>query len=496
MDLYFGGAEISSHRSLLAKEGVEHVSMSYIGLRRTTKFVRPWVIADRFPEEQKVFLDSGAYTVNKAPDDERYTQAALKDIASHYMAFVQENVDRLTMVTEFDALPLGREWIEGVREDFWDSIPDDKFLPVWHDEFGLDELDRLAQRYSRVAVFSTESGGRDITHTLNGLVQKYGTLLHGVNMSKGADMKAVKWATISTISWLSPSQYGDTIIWTGKELKRYPKKYKDQARRRHRTYLDDHGFNSELIEADDKNEVLRLSLWSWQQAASNGHGPDRANVVSIFGFSDTPEIRQEAGAEVDTQGAETVNSVPTRKVHRQREVVPIPLLSTTGLVDAEDATEKREPLLMVRSDSMRVCEGCFLAKNCPAYEPGSTCAYNIPVEVKSKEQINAVQNALIEIQTQRVLFMKMAEDLEGGAADPNLSNEMDRLQKMIAKKHEMDQDQWSLKIEAKGAAQAGVISRLFGREAGDQMRALPAPVQVEQIAEAMDVEFIEHEDGS
>jgi hypothetical protein len=81
--------------------------------------------------------------------------------------------------------------------------------------------------------------------------------------------------------------------------------------------------------------------------------------------------------------------------------------------------------------------------------------------------------------------MKMAEDMTGGYADPNLSGELDRLQKMIKVKTELEQDSFSVKLEAKGnGAQAGMISRIFGRDAGEQVTSLERPVPADRMIES------------
>lgn len=482
MHLYLGGAEIPGWRTLLNEQGVEHVAMSYMGLRRRIKFTKPWLIADKFPDHQKVFLDSGAYTVNKA-DADAYSQRDLKDIAAHYMSFVQDNLDRVEMVSEFDALPLGRDWINAAREDFWDDIPEDKFLPIWHGG-DLGELDDLAQRYKRVGIVQTALGERNLAPTLNGLVQKYGTLLHGVAMTKPTEMSDIRWDSVASTSWISPSQYGDTIIWTGKELKRYPKKYKDQARRQHRTLFNDKGFDAAAIEADDSKEILRLSIWSWQQQV--------ANLSRHSGLvtppPDSPEtVNTETGeVTVGTPPDEERKAVATRV---ERETVPLPVMglgkTQENYVNDEGERATRDlPLVEIRSASQRICNTCFLKDKCPAFMPNANCAYNIPLELKTKEQYRALQDGLIEMQGARVLFMKMAEDMEGGYADPNLSNEIDRLQKLMAQKHEMEQDSFTLNIQAKGTSgNTGMISRLFGRDAGETAGALPGPVPADRVIE-------------
>jgi hypothetical protein len=47
MRLYFGGAEIGSHRRLLDEYGVKHVALSYMGLRQRTQMKKPWLISEQ-----------------------------------------------------------------------------------------------------------------------------------------------------------------------------------------------------------------------------------------------------------------------------------------------------------------------------------------------------------------------------------------------------------------------------------------------------------------
>jgi hypothetical protein len=490
LDLHFSGAEVPSWKTLLADTGVEHVSLSFMGLRRRVKHTDKWLLAEKFPANQKIFLDSGAYTVNTA-DDDKYTVGQLRDIAAAYIIFVQANIDRIEFASEFDCLALGPEWIKAAREDFWDDLPEDKFLPIWHAESGLEELDHLCQKYARVGIHQTSLGERNLEPTLKALVRQYGTKLHGVAMTKPSVMAAVPWASVASLSWMSPSQYGDTIVFTGKELKRYPKKYKDSARKRHRTLFTSNGFDAQKIEDDDRDEVLRLSIWSWQQLMLH---LDRGEVVT-----NQPNEPDEANAEVPGDAVvmpdtEVRNSVTTVVVPEKRPTTTIPVMGLDTLhekyIDAEDGETKERAvsLVVTRSESMRVCDSCFLSAKCPAFLPGSNCAYNIPITIRTKDQMKSLQDSLIDMQSQRVMFLKMTEDIEGGYADPNLSSEIDRLQKLIKVKTELEQDSFSVKFEAKGTnGQAGIMSRLFGREAGEKARALPQEISADKALVEMDV---------
>lgn len=501
-DLYFGGAEIPGWRTLLGEEGVEHVSLSYMGLRRRVKFSRPWLLADKFPAEQKIFLDSGAYTVNQDTEGERYSVNELKDIAAHYMAFVQQNIDRVEFVSEFDSLALGLEWIKAMREEFYDDLPEGKFLPVWHSDWGLDELERLCQRYPRVGVMQTALGGRNLVPTLNNYARQYGVKFHGIAMTKPDTMAEINWDSVASTSWISPSQYGDTIIWTGRELKRYPKKMKETARKRHRTYLIEHGFDAEAIESDDSRELLRLSIWSWRQVIADlNREPAGPELVTPLVQDIDEVIAENEQTLVGTPTPEMRKPVTT--VTRRRDastLLPVMGLTTVkgSSTDANgQAVETTENLLRVRSESQRMCSSCFLAAKCPAYEAGANCAYSIPITIRTKDEIASLQNSLLEMQTQRVLFARMAEEIEGGYPDPNLSQEVDRLQKMIKVKTELEQDSFTLRVEAKGRGGGegpGIMSRLFGADAGAAARALPAPVQGHDV-EALVIEELGIEDA-
>jgi hypothetical protein len=108
-----------------------------------------------------------------------------------------------------------------------------------------------------------------------------------------------------------------------------------------------------------------------------------------------------------------------------------------------------------------------VAANCPAFKPDTSCAYNLPVEVKSKEQLKGLLTAIIEMQGQRVAFMRMAEELNGGYADPNTSQEMDRLMKLVKSVKELETNKEFIQITASRSSEGGVLSQLFGPKAGN-----------------------------
>ena len=127
------------------------------------------------------------------------------------------------------------------------------------------------------------------------------------------------------------------------------------------------------------------------------------------------------------------------------------------------------------------CNTCFMKDKCPAMRPGQECVYDIPVQVRTPGQLAAVQDALIEMQAQRVLLMRMIEQTEGGYADPNLSAEIQRLWKMMADRGSSS-DTFKLTVEAGGQqASAGMISRIFGSSAGERLSIASEPVDTQTV---------------
>jgi len=126
---------------------------------------------------------------------------------------------------------------------------------------------------------------------------------------------------------------------------------------------------------------------------------------------------------------------------------------------------KEVPVVQSRDTSLRQCDTCFVASNCPAFKPQNMCAFNLPVEVKTKDQLKSLINAIIEMQGQRVAFMRFAEEMNGGYADPNVSQEIDRLFKLIKTTKELDDSREFIRMTVERQGSAGVLSQIFGEKA-------------------------------
>lgn len=479
MKLFFGGGESGEWRPFLAQEGVKYVSMSYVGLTKRLKLVRPWLIADHFPDDTHVLLDSGAFTFNRPPKEgeDPLSEEDAMEMATNYMRFVEANIDRVDAVTEFDCMALGRDWLEAMRHDFYDQLPDDKFIPVWHHESGAAGLDELAAEYNRLGVLKAGVTDQTIPQ-LTSAMSRYGVKLHALGMTKPDMIEAVKWDSVGSLSWIDPSTNGSTIIWVQNKLQWYPAKYKDQARKRHRSYIEQQGFDVGKILDDDRKEVLRLSVWSWQQYMNSLGGPPR---VTPHVTSSLRQNRERGGELVDPHGDSegTRRLLPAARERSSKRLLPV--IGITSTPDDEDPENGSESLLGPSSSTMMRCDTCVIRDVCPEFQPGAECAFELPVDLTSKNQLRHAFDTILALQFKRIARMQMIEELQGGYADQNLSAEMDRFTRMVKVKHDAEKQGISINIEASGDRGTGRISQLFGREVGDAVTALPAAVPTNEV---------------
>lgn len=474
MKIYYGGAEQRTWTTFLNENGVQTVSLSWYGLKRR-RDPRNYRVADEFPEGMKIYLDPGTYSINKSQDT---TQDEAYEMAQDYMDFVDQNIDAIEFAGEFDALVLGRQLLVDLRHQYWENLPGEKWMAVWHSEFGVSSLRELAGRYERVGILQSDGASQDVSSLLRSLAS--GTKFHGIAMTKMDLMQELPLDSVGSTSWLSPTQFGDTFIWDGQEMHRYPKKYKHR-RQEHRAYLRQQGFDTELIEGDNNHELLRLSLWSWEQFSAS----IRPRITSTV--TTEPERHYWESPENSTSSVDTPVPVPgNRELVPRTDRILLPILRTeTQVVIEPDGTEVSRELLRSPSENFLQCDTCYIREQCPMMRAHSSCAYEIPVEIRTSTQLAALQDTLIEIQTQRVLRQNMIEQVEGGFADQKTSEEMDRLQRMIAKKHELGKDRISINIEASsGPGGPGMISRIFGSNAADAVTALPAAIDPGGVLDA------------
>ena len=469
MNIVFMGGEVPSHRTLLTGVGAKHISINYHRLvKRGLPKTKDYILAERFPEDVKIYMDGGGHNVN----DLNMTERELEDYAADYQDFLAINADRITVATELDAKALGQNWINYQRKTFGEEFGLDKYAVVWHQETGHTGLYSLASQFPNVALLGESlEDDTSLSARSRALLSQFSDLeFHGIACAKPDNLRQVPLATASTLSWLSPMMRGETIVWDGTRLVRYQKKQKDQARPRYKAIIERAGLDFDKIMNDDSNEVTRLAIWSYLQLEKSLN----SKLSDNSGERDDPGLAETRGLDPDNRGVE-VRKHSAPKAPEDTITLPVFGVKTKTILEKDENGRdviSDVPVLNSTQTSFRQCNSCFVAANCPAFEPNSSCKFSLPVEVKTKDQLKGLLNAVIEMQGARVAFARFAEELNGGYPDPNTGQEIDRLFKLVGQMKELEENKEFIRITAERQTSGGVLAALFGDKA-NTLRELP-----------------------
>ena len=462
MNIVFMGGEVPSHRTLLTGVGAKHISINYHRLvKRGLPKTKDYILAERFPEDVKIYLDGGGHNIN----DLNMTERELEDYAADYQDFLAINADRITMATELDAKALGQNWINYQRKTFGEEFGLDKYAVVWHQETGHTGLYSLASQFPNVALLGESlEDDTSLSARSRALLSQFPDLeFHGIACAKPDNLRQVPLTTASTLSWLSPMMRGETIVWDGTRLVRYQKKQKDQARPRYKAIIERAGLDFDKIMNDDSNEVTRLAIWSYLQLEKSLN----SKLSDHSGGMDDPGLAETRGLDPDNRGVE-VRKHSAPKAPEDTITLPVFGVKTKTILEKDENGRdviSDVPVLNSTQTSFRQCNSCFVAANCPAFEPNSSCKFSLPVEVKTKDQLKGLLNAVIEMQGARVAFARFAEELNGGYPDPNTGQEIDRLFKLVGEVKKLEENKEFIQITAQRQSSGGMLSALFGDRA-------------------------------
>lgn len=478
------GGEVPSNRLLLLDSEVKHISVSFWGLRkRGLPKGKTYLLSEKYPDDVKVYLTAGTAATTTLSTREA------EEFAADYEDFIATNYDRISGVVEFDSPVLGSTWIEEQRKTIgWELGA--KYWPVWKPEMGHAALFALSEKWENVALLGeTIEADTTLAGRTRALQGQFGTNYHGIACAKPDNLRQVPLATASTLSWLSPMMRGETIVWDGNRLVRYQKKMKDQARPRYKSVIQKAGLDFDKILNDDSNEVTRLAIWSYQELEKSvdKKKPPHLTVVDGEKLSDnsvdidSPGSAETLGLDPDNSGLEVrKNSAmePSKIIERdpsETRTLPVFSVNTKTVIDKDESGRdliRDVPVLETTSVSLRQCNSCFVAANCPAFKPDNACAFNLPVEVKTKDQLKGLLNAIIEMQGARVAFARFAEELNGGYPDPNTGQEIDRLFKIVKSLKELEDNREFVRMTVERQTSGGVMSALFGDRA-NTLREIP-----------------------
>ena len=454
MKIIYLGAEVPSNRTILDHSNAKKVGVSYWGLvKRGLPKTKKYLLENYFKDEVEIYVYPGIPATAVLTDEE------LDDFCADYEEFILDNLNRITLFSEVTHSSMSPEYVAQQRATAWHDVDDNKFGVVFTDGGSLESL---ATRYLNIFIAG------DVAELLEPMCRKFaaqhGTKFHILGSIKPDKFRNSPFETTSTLAWLSPMMRGETIVWFGNQLHRYPKRMKDQARSRYKAAYEEANLNFDKILADDAVEVSRLAVWSYQQLENWANSTSHISTISDENLP--PENGQTAPANADISALEPVKLLSRNPL--EMRTLPVLNVEVSRVIETDETGRdviKDVPVLRSSSGSLRQCNTCFVKDTCPAFKVDNPCAFNLPVEVKTKDQLKGLINSLLEIQGQRVAFAKFAEDLNGGYPDPNTGLEMDRFFKMLKTIKELEESKEMMRVTVERNGSAGVLSSLFGERA-------------------------------
>lgn len=436
-NIYLAGGENPTHQQILSSCGANRVAVNVTSLLRRRTLT--WELDLPYPD-----WDWVAYCDGPATADDLHLV-----------------LDRASKAPVSVVGPLA--WSE------WDN-----YLPLWN---GEGEIPR--ERDNGFVI--TDRVFKDKTLSRRALAARtVGTTLGAITGS--IDPSIGKYDLIISGSWWSSMKFGETQVWDGKKMHRYNAERKNEARTRHTDDIGRMGIDINQVLLEDSDEIARLAVTSWQFFSESLSGAKIIPLGVAIVNKDEKSMDEFRGSEVESLAIATSEG-------RHRKVLPVmgmsSITSTERLGDGSEIIEE-QAIVHTVSESIRACDNCFLATSgCPGFQAGASCAYSIPVEIRSKDQLQAVMQAMVELQTQRVLQARFAEEITGQELSPEVGRELDRLFTSVEKMRDIMDNRDTVKMTVEARGRSGVLSRLFGDRVGTNAKMLAHPVDSDDVMDAI-----------
>lgn len=441
MKVYLSGAEIPQYQRIMDSVGVFTRSLSFGRIDK-----RPNV---------EYFKEGGRYWLDHGLADKSGNEDSLEQYVTDYLDFAKANSEHLDGMLEVDSLP------ESMRRSVWSDM--ERMLPdvswaVWRVEDGQEALRAAVSAYQRLVVVGDGLGKDEGSQALLAAYSGQGGRIHVHQAPNPEHIMRFGPESFSTMTWTAPLRYGELITPRGKGLQRFQHPHTEQTLSVAASRAASLGLDPEPIKRGDMEAGALLAIASLVRyetlLVTNS---ERADVLK----SDEPKN------DTAKEDAPESQLLP----HRDMPALPIlpgmgTSLSTEDEVDSDGRMSSREVTVLNSSEaSMRRCDTCVLNMACPSYVPGNACSYRLPVELRTKAQLKALMETMMEIQTQRVAFARFAEEVGGSSTDKSVGEEMDRLMKMIKMKDDLEAQRESITLSMESTKSGGILSALFGARA-------------------------------
>ena len=241
--VFFGGAEKGSYRSLLVANNVKRfgINLTHFAIPKKKELIIPEM------------FNNGEVLVYTSENDEDLTK---------FDSFIRTYGEQLDTI-------IGRPDYDGswINQSLGNT---NKYVPLWNDENDLERLSWLCQKYGRVAISDKAINSKNISR-IRQLAARWGVELIGIT-SKPDIIEALPWSSVVVNSWTSVIRYGETQVWDGHGLRRYPAQQKESSRKKHRADITRLGVDIDSVMSDEVSAVGTLAIRSWQQWETHNYG--------------------------------------------------------------------------------------------------------------------------------------------------------------------------------------------------------------------------------
>lgn len=434
--IWWGGTEVAAHRKFLLGEGATHGALN---ISAYFKQRQPLVMRDEIFDGFELCL----YSSEGGLDPLRVG------------AFVESNVERFSML--YDIAP-GHEL----------------HVPEWS---GVDVNDfyRTAERHRRIGIAEAVAIDESMMRYILPFAQREGIELVCASGKHAALHRP--WDHVILSAWLATSKHRELQVWNGHEVRRYSRSARPQAIEQHWRQIEALQVDPQELVDDEPAAGMRLACRSWSLWAVKG------KVVAIDSKRKSPATVVDSGDGVAIEG------VAARAAVRDRERSLLPSLTSQRLEPLAEGGSPVDVLAPSRRPAM-TCSSCKLSALCPSFEAGSSCAFELPVTIRSKGDMQNFVASLLEMQGQRIFLARYTEDLLGQGLDPNLSAEIERFFRLRESLQRTTQSVTDQMVTV--TAEAGVLSRLFGADVGEANTRLAVEIPTAELTEAIvDAELID-----
>jgi intein/homing endonuclease len=203
-------------------------------------------------------------------------------------------------------------------------------------------------------------------------------------------------------TWLDGGKFGTTMIYENGRLRYYDMEHK-AVRNKYKRMFEENGLVFNDIKDDKALEVNMMNAVAWRQLGE-GLKYDTRNSYWLT------EEEKNAAADIRT-AIYNENGL----IDRSKSIVRAEVRRHEIQKDARRDDRVHEPLH---------CDLCLMVGKCPRYKKGSTCGFDINLQIETEQDLHNAMKVLFEAAFGRVMNGMLFEKLHGGSLDKNVSSEL------------------------------------------------------------------------